>query len=106
MALESLDTLKRMSHKELSKRAHETLEEYRNMRGTDQHTLLIDAEFYLRQLRDKEEQRSRRFEIFLEFVIIGLISWEIYDGRQQAKTLQAIQQGVLNTRNQVMINGR
>jgi hypothetical protein len=106
MALESLDVIEKMSPKELLKRASQTLDEYRKMRGQDQHTLLIDSEFYLRALRDKQEQRSRRLEVLLELVIIGLIGLELYDGYQQAKTLEAIQQGVISTRNQIMINGR
>jgi hypothetical protein len=71
MALESLDEIDKMSRKELWKRANDTLQEYRKMRGTDPHTLLIDAEFYLRQVRDKDERRRRLFELILEVGLAG-----------------------------------
>jgi hypothetical protein len=92
MALEGLDRLDNMSRKDLRKHAKESLDAYIENRGVDHHALLIDAQFYLRELQSRDERRSRRFDILLELVIIAMIGWEIYEGRQQGRILQDVQE--------------
>ena len=47
----------------------------------------MDAQFYLDELQGRKERRGRRIDIILEVIIIGMIGWEIHEGRQQAATL-------------------
>jgi hypothetical protein len=56
----------------------------------DHHALLADAQFYLGELQSRKERRSRRIDIFLELVIIGMIGWEIHDGNKQASALRDV----------------
>jgi hypothetical protein len=88
MALESLDKINKLSSKELARRAKEALDSYIEKRGLDHHALLVDAQFYLGELQSRKERRSRRIDIFLELIIIGMIGWEIHEGNKQATTLQ------------------
>jgi hypothetical protein len=84
--------LKKTNKKKLEAQAAATFDQYIDMRGLDYHAILVETQAYQSELRQREERRSRRFDLLLEFVIIALIGWEIYEGYQQARILEHLDQ--------------
>ena len=77
--------LQKIKSADLETKAAAAYNEYLTMRGIDSHALLIETEAYPSELRHREERRRHRVELILEFVIIALIGFEIYEGRTRRR---------------------
>jgi hypothetical protein len=88
---------------EANKRFAQANKENTNLAGGHERRLLLhlEAQFCLttaaRKRADAEGEQNRKreyrrflIELILELVIVGLIGWEIWEGRQQAKVLERV----------------
>jgi hypothetical protein len=85
MRVEEFETLKK---KQLREKANECFNRIEGAGHEQTPALLLEAQFYLREIDRRGESWIAWRDLVLELVIIGLIGWEILEGNKQAEILR------------------
>src|SRR5439155_3576659 len=73
----TLGELEALQEKELRLRTSVALQQYYEMRGIDSHAYLIEAQFYMRELEQRDSKRIAHRDYRMELGIMALIVVEI-----------------------------
>jgi hypothetical protein len=88
--VENWGALRKIKKRDLEENVAATFDEYVEKRGIDSHALLVETQTYQQELRRREERKSRLVDLGLEFLIVVLIGWEIWEGRSQSDALSKV----------------
>jgi len=95
----NLESIDKLSKKELKRAVLDCFEHARDASPIDRLAVLQEAQFYSRELERRADSRTSIRDLILEVIVIGLIGWEIFLGYKTEKLQSAASEkelGVLN----------